>query len=68
MPTVLLILVIIAALATLYILVKGVINMAQGRDITGERSQALMRKRVMFQAVAIVLVILFLLVAKSASH
>ena len=68
MPTFLLVLVIVAALATLFVLVKGVINMAQGRDITGERSQALMRKRVMLQAVAIVFVILFLLVAKGASH
>ena len=68
MPTFLLILVVVAALATLYVLVRGVINMAQGRDITGERSQALMRKRVMLQAVAIVFVVLFLLVAKSAGH
>jgi len=68
MSTFLLILVILAALATLYVLVRGVINMAQGRDITGERSQALMRKRVMLQAVAIAFIILFLLVAKGASH
>jgi hypothetical protein len=51
------------ALATLYVLVRGVIGMAQGKDITGVRSQALMRKRVMLQAVAIIFVILFLLVA-----
>jgi Hypoxia induced protein conserved region len=63
MDTLLLILIALAALATLYILAKGVIGMAQGRDITGQRSQQLMRKRVMFQAVAIVLVILFLLLA-----
>jgi hypothetical protein len=62
----LLILIVIAALATLYILAKGVIGMAQGKDITGARSQALMRKRVMFQAVAIVLVVLFLLVAQGS--
>ena len=62
----LLILIVIAALATLYILAKGVIGMAQGKDITGARSQALMRKRVMYQAVALVLVILFLLVAQGS--
>ena len=56
----------IAALATLYVLVKGVIGMAQGKDVTGVRSQALMRKRVMFQAVAIILVILFLMVARGS--
>lgn len=64
--TFLLILILLAAGATLYILVKGVIGMAQGKDITGQRSQDLMRKRVMFQAVAIILVILFLLVAKGS--
>jgi Hypoxia induced protein conserved region len=63
----LLILIGIAAAATLYVLAQGVIGMAQGKDITGERSQQLMRKRVLFQAVAIVLVILFLLVASGKS-
>ncbi len=63
MSTFLMILIAIAALATLYVLVKGVIGMAQGKDITGQRSQALMRQRVMMQAVAIILVMIFLLVA-----
>jgi hypothetical protein len=67
MDTFLFILIAAAALATLYILAKGVIGMAQGRDITGERSQQLMRKRVLFQAVAVVLVILFLLLAGGRS-
>ena len=57
------ILIFVAAAATLYVLVQGVVGMAQGKDLTGQRSQQLMRKRVMFQAVAIVLVIVFLLVA-----
>jgi hypothetical protein len=63
----LLILIAAAALATLYVLVQGVIGMASGKDITGERSQQLMRKRVMFQAVAIIFVIIFLLVASGKS-
>jgi hypothetical protein len=63
----LLILIFAAAAATLYVLVQGVIGMASGKDITGERSQQLMRKRVLFQAVAIVLVVLFLLVASGRS-
>jgi hypothetical protein len=63
----LLILIAIAAGATLYVLALGVIGMAQGRDITGQRSQQLMRKRVMLQAVAIILVIIFLLVASGKS-
>jgi hypothetical protein len=67
MTTLLAILIVLAAGATLFILAKGVIGMAQGKDITGQRSQDLMRKRVLFQAVAIVLVILFLLVAGGKS-
>lgn len=63
MNTLLIILIVAAALATLYVLAKGVIGMAQGKDLTGMRSQQLMRQRVMLQAVAIILVILFLLLA-----
>jgi hypothetical protein len=63
----LLILIVVAAGATLFVLAQGVIGMAQGKDITGQRSQQLMRKRVLFQAVAIILVILFLLVASGKS-
>ena len=67
MPTFLMILIAVAALATIFVLVQGVIGMAQGKDLTGQRSQALMRKRVMYQAVAIILVILFILAARSGS-
>lgn len=67
MSTFLMILIAVAALATLYVLVQGVIGMAQQKDLTGQRSQALMRKRVMYQAVAIILVILFILAARSGS-
>ncbi len=66
MPTFLMILIVAAALATLFVLVKGVIGMAQGKDLTGQRSQGLMRKRVMFQAVAIIFVILFIMVARGS--
>ncbi len=65
MSTILVILIVLAAGATLFVLAKGVIGMASGKDITGARSQELMRKRVFFQAIAIVLVILFLLVASN---
>ena len=61
------ILLVLAAGATLFVLAKGVIGMANGKDITGARSQALMRKRVLYQAVAIVLVVLLLLVASGKS-
>jgi preprotein translocase subunit SecG len=63
MQTLLIILIVLAAGATLFVLVKGVIGMAQGKDITGQRSQDLMRKRVMFQAIAIILVVLLLVLA-----
>nr|WP_295370393.1 HIG1 domain-containing protein [uncultured Sphingosinicella sp.] len=63
MQTLLIIAIVLAAGATLFVLVKGVIGMAQGKDVTGMRSQDLMRKRVMFQALAIMLVVLLLAVA-----
>jgi hypothetical protein len=47
------------------VLVQGVIGMAQGKDITGQRSQALMRKRVLFQGIAVLLIIVFLAIAGS---
>ena len=61
MQTLLIIMVVLAALATLYVLVRGVIGMAQGQDVSGMRSQELMRKRVMFQAVTIVFAVLLLM-------
>jgi hypothetical protein len=67
MDVFLFILIAIAAGATLFVLAKGVIGMAQGKDVSGVRSQQLMRKRVTYQAVAIVLVILFLMVAGGRS-
>jgi hypothetical protein len=67
MDVFLFLLILVAAGATLFVLAKGVIGMAQGKDITGMRSQQLMRKRVMFQAIAIILVILFLMVASGRS-
>jgi hypothetical protein len=65
MNILLVILIVLAAGATLFVLVKGVIGMAQGKDITGQQSQALMQKRILFQALAIVLVVLLLLLASN---
>ncbi len=56
MKTSFVILIILAALATLAALVMGVITMARGKDLTGERSNKLMSYRVMFQAITILLV------------
>ena len=57
----------LAAGLTLYALARGVIGMAQGRDLTGATSQQWMRKRVLFQAIAIVFIVLFLLLASGKS-
>jgi Hypoxia induced protein conserved region len=63
MNIVLTILLLIAMGATAYVLVRGVMAMASGKDVSGERQQSYMRKRVLFQAVAIIIVILILVVA-----
>ena len=60
-------LLVLAAGATLFVLVKGVIGMAQQKDITGQRSQALMQKRILFQAIAIIIAVLLLLVLRSGN-
>lgn len=63
------VLLLLAMAAVLYVLVRGVMLMASGKDMTGEQSQMWMRRRVLFQGVAIVIVILILVVAgQSASH
>jgi hypothetical protein len=63
MNTILIILLVLAMGATAYVLVRGVMAMASGKDISGERQQDYMRKRVLFQAVAIIIVVLILIVA-----
>ena len=67
MTTFLLILLLIAMAATAYVLVRGIIAMASGKDISGEQQQNYMRKRVLFQAVAIIIVMLILVVAGASS-
>ena len=61
MSIVLIILLVVAMAATGYVLVRGVVSMAQGKEGSSERQQMWMRKRVLYQAVAILLVILILL-------
>ena len=63
MNTLLIILLVLAMGATAYVLVRGVIAMASGKDVSGERQQNYMRKRVLFQAVAIIIVMLILVLA-----
>ena len=60
--TPLLIIALVAAMAaTAYILVRGVISMANGKDASGAIQQNYMQKRVLFQGIAIVIVVLLLL-------
>jgi len=53
-------LLVVAALATLFVLAKGVIGMVQGSS-SPERAQELMRKRILFQAVAVLIAVILLL-------
>ena len=68
MQPLLFILLLLAMAAVVYVLVRGVIAMASGRDVTGEQSQKWMQRRVLFQAVAIVIIILILVVAGSSGR
>ena len=51
--------------ATLYVLVRGVMAMASGKDVTGQAQQDWMRKRVLYQGFAIMIVALILLFASN---
>jgi archaellin len=51
-------LIVVAAIATAVVLVRGVITMAQGKDITGQQSNKMMSYRVFFQGLTILLVII----------
>lgn len=66
MTILLAILLALAAGTVVYALVRGVIAMASGKDVTGEAQQNWMRKRVLFQAVAIVIVALILILASAS--
>ena len=63
MNTILFILLIVAMAAVAYVLVRGVIAMAQGKDVTGEVQQGYMQKRVLYQGIAVAIVVLILLLA-----
>lgn len=54
---------IVAMGATLYVLIRGVIAMANGKDVTGEVQQNYMQKRVIYQGIAIVIVVAILALA-----
>lgn len=59
----LVLLIVIAALFTLGVLLTGVFTMARGKDVTGEKSNKLMRLRVIAQGATLLLIILFIAIA-----
>lgn len=68
MSILLTVLLIAAMAATAYVLVRGVVTMAQGKVGSSEQQQQWMRRRVFFQAIAIIIVILILVMAGTAGR
>ncbi len=64
--TILIVMMVLAALAALGVLARGIWIMAQGKDITGRESNRMMSYRVAFQALAIVFIIILFLVNRPA--
>jgi hypothetical protein len=55
-----------AAAATLFVLVKGLVGMAQGSsELNSGRSQVLMQKRVVYQALAILIAVVLMMLARA---
>ena len=65
MDILLIILLVVLMGATAYVLVRGVMAMASGKDVTGQAQQNWMRKRVLYQGFAIMIVALILLLASA---
>lgn len=63
MNALLIIALVLAMGATAYVLVRGIMAMASGKDVTGEQQQNYMQKRVLFQGIAILIVALILAIA-----
>lgn len=62
MQIALIIFMVLAALATLGVLARGIILMARGKDVTGEQSNRLMSLRVALQALAILFIVILFLI------
>lgn len=62
MQTTLVIFMVLAAVATLGVLARGIIIMARGKDITGEQSNRMMSLRVALQALAILFIVILFLI------
>lgn len=65
MSSIVLVLVILGALATLGVLVRGIFVMARGKDITGKQSNRLMSYRVLLQLFTVVMVVLLIIIVRA---
>jgi NADH:ubiquinone oxidoreductase subunit 6 (subunit J) len=68
MNALLIVLLVIVMAGVVYVLVRGVIGMASGKDMTGEQSQQWMRRRVLLQGLAIVILFLIFYLASASKH
>ena len=67
MSAILIIALLVAMGATAYVLVRGVMAMASGKVGNQEQQQQWMRKRVLYQGIAIMIAALILILASSGS-
>lgn len=68
MDNFIIVLIIIGAIATAVTLIRGVITMARGQDISGHKSNRLMGLRVLLQAITILLVIGLLILSRGGGN
>ena len=66
MNTFIIILIVLAAIATATVLVRGIVTMARGKDITGRQSNKMMSYRVAFQLLTIILVVILIFVMRGS--
>lgn len=64
MNTFIIIFIVLGALATAAVLVRGIILMATGKDVGGQKSNKLMFQRVGLQAFTVLLVVVLLLLSR----
>jgi hypothetical protein len=62
----LVVMMVVAALATLGVLARGIIVMARGKDISGQQSNKMMTYRVGLQALAILFIVILFLANRPA--
>jgi hypothetical protein len=65
MDTFVIVLIVLAAIATATVLVRGIIAMASGKDVTGQQSNKMMSYRVAFQLLTIILVVVLIFIVRS---